>query len=84
MTADIIQFPPQGPVCKRCRGAITLTEGEEERDLCFCCQHNIPLPLGHACPDCGGNGWILTYARSDDGEGPKQETCMGCLGTGRK
>jgi hypothetical protein len=91
VTADVLPFPPQGKKCKTCGFVMVRVAGEVEQDECHCCRHNLKLPLpieGEPCPDCAGVGSVeVPVIRPDQKAtiiGYKAQTCMSCLGTGRK
>ena len=90
MSADIIPFPPQGKRCKTCGFVIVLKSGEAERERCFCCERNIPLPLSiwPPCPDCSGTGTVAVHVCRDEKECsrkcPQEQQCAACLGKGHK
>lgn len=97
---EVIRFPVQdaaveGVRCRTCGFVIVRTRdeiqaGRQDRDECYCCRHNIKLPLADPkpCPDCDGTGFAAVHVCRDEGECqracPKQEPCVACLGRGNR
>jgi len=50
--------------CSHCQHPVFLLPGEKTRELCFCCEHQIPLPLG---------GEVATGVEGAKGEGKAEK-----------
>lgn len=87
--SDVLQFPVQGKPCRTCGFVM---DRDAKNDECFCCLHQVPLPLavpaksGEPCRECAGTGHVSVHICEDDRECarkcPEQQQCIACGASG--